>query len=62
MKMVSVHEATTQLSQLPERRYSGQVIVPAEEHGQRIPGRLSGRLSDDFFDDLPEEEMHVWGL
>jgi len=75
MHMVNVHEAKTQFSQLLESAHAGQEIILAKngipyarmvplppEHGQRRPGRLSGRVGEDFFDDLPEEELEAWGL
>lgn len=31
-----------------------------EEIQERKPGLLNGRLSDGFFDPLPEEELKAW--
>jgi len=71
--MVNVHEAKTHFSRLLELAHAGQEIVVAKagkpyarlvplppDHGQRRPGRLPGRVGDDFFDSLPEAELDAW--
>ncbi|MHB8763064.1 MAG: type II toxin-antitoxin system Phd/YefM family antitoxin [Deferrisomatales bacterium] len=70
--VVNVHEAKTHFSRLLERAHAGQEIILAKagkpyarlvplcpESGRR-PGRLRGRLGDDFFEPLPEEELAAW--
>lgn len=71
--IINVHEAKTHFSKLLEQAHSGQEIILAKagkpyarlvplrtEPGQRQPGRLEGRISDDFFEPLPEEELTAW--
>jgi prevent-host-death family protein len=71
--VVNVHEAKTHFSRLLEQAHAGQEIILAKAGkpyarlmplapatGQRRPGRLRGRLSDDFFEPLPEEELASW--
>lgn len=72
MKVVSVHEAKTQLSRLLERVRGGEEIViakrgrpyarlcPLEPPAPRLPGLLSGSVDDSFFEPLPEEELDAW--
>jgi prevent-host-death family protein len=70
---VSVHEAKTHFSRLLEQAHAGQEIILAKAGkpyarlmplapttGQRRPGRLAGRLSEAFFEPLPEEELAAW--
>ena len=70
---VNVHEAKTHFSRLLEQAHAGQEIILAEAEkpytrlvplapspGRRQPGRLAGRLSDVFFEPLPEEELAAW--
>ncbi|MFM9101580.1 MAG: type II toxin-antitoxin system Phd/YefM family antitoxin [Cyanobium sp.] len=71
--MVNVQEAKTHLSALLARVAAGERIVLAR-HGkpiaQLVPldpaprrelGFLEGRVGDDFFDPLPQEELERWG-
>ena len=71
--MVNVHDAKTHFSKLLDRAHGGEEImlskagkpyarlVPLEARkGQRMPGGLSGRLSEAFFEPLPEEELASW--
>jgi prevent-host-death family protein len=73
--VVNVHEAKTHFSKLLERAHAGEEIVlakagkpyarlvplKAEERPRRQPGRLKGmRLTEAFFDPLPEEELRLW--
>lgn len=72
-EVVNVHEAKTHLSRLLERVRRGEEIIlaragepiarlvpiqPARQHRQ--PGRLVGRVTDAFFEPLPEEELRAW--
>jgi prevent-host-death family protein len=72
MKVVSVHEAKTHLSQLLERVRGGEEIViakrgtpyarlcPLKAPAPRHPGLLSGKVDDSFFEPLPEDELEAW--
>jgi prevent-host-death family protein len=69
---VGVHEAKTQLSRLLERVRGGEEIViakngvpvarlcPIGPAPRRVPGILSGKIDDRFFEPLPEEELEGW--
>ena len=69
---VNVHEAKTRLSQLLERANAGEEIViakrgkpyarlcPLEPRPWRQPGLLSGKVDEEFFEPLPEEELAAW--
>lgn len=71
--VVNVHEAKTHFSKLLEQAHAGQEIVVAKagkpyarlmplapEPPRRQPGRLAGRVPDDFFDPLPAGEFDAW--
>jgi prevent-host-death family protein len=71
--IVKVHEAKTHFSRLLEQAHAGQQIILAKagkpyarlmplapSTGPRRPGRLPGRLSDAFFEPLPEGELAAW--
>jgi len=71
--VVNVHEAKTHFSKLLEQAHAGQEIIVAKagkpyarlmplapESGRRRPGRLPGRLGDQFFEPLPEDELDAW--
>lgn len=71
--MVNVHEAKTHLSTLMDQAHAGQEIILAKagkpyarlmplatEPARRRPGRLPGRIGEEFFDPLPEEELAAW--
>ena len=72
MKTVNVHEAKTQLSRLLERAHAGEEVViaksgkpyarlvPLAAPARRIPGLLSGTITDDLFAPLPESEIEAW--
>lgn len=72
MTKVNVHEAKTQFSRLLERAHAGEEIiiakngepyarlVPLSAPKARVPGLLSGRVEDAFFDPLPDEELEAW--
>jgi prevent-host-death family protein len=70
---VNVHEAKTHLSRLLERAHAGEEIILAKAgrpyarlvplattSGKRQPGRLKGKVSDDFFEPLPKAELDAW--
>lgn len=70
---VNVHDAKTHLSKLLEQAHAGQEIILAKagkpyarlvpmEAGpaQRHPGRLPGRVGEEFFEPLPIEELAAW--
>lgn len=70
---VNVHEAKTHLSRLLEQAHAGQEIILAKAGKpyarlmplatapkQRQPGRLPGRLGDDFFEPLSADELAAW--
>ena len=70
---VNVHEAKTHLSRLLERAHGGEEIIVAKAGRPyarllplaskppcRQPGRLQGRLGDEFFEDLPASELDAW--
>ena len=70
---VNVHEAKTHFSRLLEQAHAGQEIILAKagkpytrliplapQETERRPGRMNGRLSDAFFDPLPEDELAAW--
>jgi prevent-host-death family protein len=70
--IVNVHEAKTHLSRLLERVRAGEEIilakagkpcarlVPLETPVKRRPGLVSGRVTDAFFEPLPEDELQGW--
>lgn len=71
--IVNVHEAKTHLSRLLEQAHAGQEIIVAKagkpyarlvalapQQGQRQPGRVAGRLSQAFFEPLPEDALLAW--
>jgi prevent-host-death family protein len=72
MAQVNVHEAKTKLSQLLERAHAGEEIiiakggkpyarlVPLAAPKARKPGLLKGKVSDAFFEPLPEAELKAW--
>ena len=71
--IVNVHEAKTHFSRLLEQAHAGQEIILAKAgkpyarlvplapgRGQRQPGRLQGRVTESFFEPLPEGELAAW--
>ena len=71
--IVNVHEAKTHLSRLIDQAHAGQEIILAKagkpyarlmplakEPARRQPGRLAGKVSDEFFDPLPPAELDAW--
>jgi prevent-host-death family protein len=71
-RVVNVHEAKTHLSRLLQEVQGGEEIiiaragkpcaklVPLVEPGLREFGFAKGRLTDAFFEPLPEEELRAW--
>ena len=71
--MVNIHRAKAQLSELLERAAQGEEVVIAkrgkalvrlvavEDNTPRRPGIAKGRLTDAFFEPLPDEELEAWG-
>ena len=69
---VNIHEAKTHLSRLLARAHGGEEIliakagqpyaklVPLDQGEERRPGIAKGRVTDAFFDPLPEEELEAW--
>jgi prevent-host-death family protein len=69
---VNVHEAKTQFSRLLERAHAGEQIIiakggkpyarlcPLEPLPPRVPGLLSGKVDESFFEPLPEGELAAW--
>lgn len=72
-KVVNVHEAKTHFSRLLERAHAGEEIIlakagkpyakltPIETSRERKPGLARGRVSEAFFEPLPEDEIEAWG-
>jgi len=71
--LVNVHEAKTHFSRLLEQAHSGQEILLAKagkpyarlmplerDTAKRQPGRLRGRVTEAFFEPLPEDDLDVW--
>ena len=71
--LVNVHDAKTNFSRLLEQAHAGQEIILAKagkpyarlvplapETGKRQPGRLTGKLTEAFFEPLPDEELSAW--
>lgn len=71
-KAVNIHEAKTHLSQLLERVIAGEKItiahagkpiarlVAVKPPSARRPGIAKGRLTEAFFEPLPEDEILPW--
>ena len=71
--IVTVRQAKARLSELLERVARGKEVVIAkrgkpfvrlvrvEDRALREPGIAKGRLTDAFFEPLPEEELKAWG-
>ena len=72
MEMVNVHEAKTHFSKLLDRVHSGEEIVigkagkpyaklvPLAAEKERQPGIAKGKVSEAFFEPLPESELKAW--
>jgi prevent-host-death family protein len=75
MTQVNMHEAKSQLSRLVEKALDGEEVVIARagkplvrivpldaKPTRRLGGFVKGKLTNDFFDPLPEEELKRWGV
>lgn len=72
MRSVNLHEAKTHLSELVGAAAAGEEIiiakagkplarlVPLEKPEPRQPGLAKGRVTEAFFEPLPEEELAPW--
>jgi prevent-host-death family protein len=72
MRTVNVHEAKTHLSRLLDQVAAGEEVIiakagkpiarliPADRSEPRVPGIAKGRVTDAFFEPLPEEELAAW--
>jgi prevent-host-death family protein len=75
MRFIKVHEAKTNLSKLIEQVCHGEEVIIArgatpvvrlvaigDARGRRQPGVLRGKLrvSPEFFEPLPAEELAAW--
>jgi prevent-host-death family protein len=75
MKIVTIHQAKTNLSKLTQKAYQGEEIIIARRSEpvvrlvpvtgikrDRQPGALRGKLrvGPEFFDALPAQEMPGW--
>ena len=73
MRTVNVHEAKTHLSRLLKEVAAGEEVVIAKAGKPvarlvpvaalpepRVPGVAKGRVTDAFFEPLPEEELAAW--
>jgi prevent-host-death family protein len=71
--MVNVHEAKTNFSELLDLAHAGQEIILAKAGKpyarltsvppvvvRRKRGRLPGKVTEAFFDPLPEVEISAW--
>jgi prevent-host-death family protein len=70
---VNIHEAKTHLSRLLARAQAGEEIiiakagkpiaklVPVSQGQERTPGIVKGRVTEAFFEELPEKELEAWG-
>ena len=72
MEVVNIHEAKTHFSKLLARVNSGEeiiiaksgkpyaMLIPFRQVKKRTPGIAKGRVTDAFFEPLPEEELCKW--
>lgn len=70
--IINIHEAKTQFSKLIARIESGEEIiiaksgkpvarlVPLDYLEDRKPGIAEGRVTDAFFEPLPDDELEPW--
>lgn len=71
--VVNVHEAKTHFSRLLEQAHAGQEILLAKagkpyarlmplerDSAKRQAGRLRGRVTEAFFEPLPEDDLDAW--
>ena len=72
MPVINLNEAKTNLSRLVDAAVAGEEIIiakagkpvvrlaPVENLAPRQPGLAKGRVSDAFFEPLPEQELSAW--
>ena len=72
MEMINIHEAKTHFSKLLARIHSGEEIIiakagkpyakliPIKQVSERTPGIAKGKVTDAFFEPLPEDELSKW--
>lgn len=72
MEIVNIHEAKTHFSKLLTRVNSGEEIIiarsgkpcarliPFQQEKKRTPGIAEGKVTDAFFEPLPEKELSKW--
>ena len=72
MEIINIHQAKTHFSKLLSRVHSGEEIiiaksgkpyarlVPIKQTQERVPGIAKGKVTDAFFEPLPEEELSKW--
>ncbi len=72
MSTVTIEEAQTKLLDLihtlqpheeviiTENNQPVARLLPVEERSPRIPGIAHGKVTDAFFEPLPEEELKAW--
>lgn len=72
MHTVNIHEAKTHLSRLLNQAHAGAEIiiakagipfaklVPIEKPTKREPGIAKGKVTDAFFESLPDDELKRW--
>jgi len=72
MEIINIHEAKTHFSKLLSRVHAGEEIIiaksgkpyakliPIKQAKKRIPGIAEGRVTDAFFESLPEDELCKW--
>lgn len=72
MRSINLNEAKTHLSEIVAAAAAGEEIiiarsgapmarlVPLEKPAPRRPGIAKGRLTDAFFEPLPEDELQAW--
>ncbi len=72
MESINIHEAKTHFSKLLLRVHAGEEIiiskagkpyarlVPLKKQAHRKPGIANGRVTDAFFDPLPDDELQAW--
>ena len=72
METVNIHYAKTHFSKLLLRVNSGEQIiiakagkpyaklVPLKKNRQRTPGIATGKVTEAFFEPLPEDELEKW--
>ena len=72
-RMFNVQDAKAHFSQLLEQAHGGEEIILAKAgkpyarlmplsapETVRMPGRLVGRVGDEFFEPLPSDELDAW--